>query len=342
LALRDDLLVYRREAKNEIAAASSVTEIDEVRVKYLGKKGLVSTVLRRMGEVSADERPAIGKLANDLREEVESFIAERLGLLQSDARRKALLAEQLDITLPGHPIPHGKMHVIQQVYEETTRIFLGMGYEIAEGPEVELDYYSFVALNIPKDHPARDMQATFYFDDEVVLRPHTSPVQIHSMIAKKGSLPVRLISPGKVYRRDSDHTHSPMFMQFEGLAVDTDVTLGDLKGTLETFAKQFFGSGVKIRLRPSYFPFTEPSAEVDVSCSVCGGKGCRVCKGTGWLEILGSGMVHPQVLRNGGYDPEKVQGFAFGMGVERIAMLKYGLDDMRQFYLNDMRFLRQF
>jgi phenylalanyl-tRNA synthetase alpha chain len=253
-----------------------------------------------------------------------------------------LASERVDVTLPGRVFPLGNTHIIQKVYYEAERIFLGMGFEVAEGPDVELDYYNFVALNIPKDHPARDMQATFYFDDEVVLRTHTSPVQIRAMLRKHGALPVRLISPGTVYRRDSDMTHSPMFTQFEGLAVDVDVTLGDLKGTLLAFAKHMFDPSVRIRLRPSYFPFTEPSAEVDVSCTVCGGQGCRVCKGSGWLEILGAGMVHPNVLANGGYDPERATGFAFGMGIERVAMLKYGIDDLRNFYYNDVRFLRQF
>jgi phenylalanyl-tRNA synthetase alpha chain len=311
-------------------------------VAYLGKKGLLSTILRRLGEVDPRERPSVGKLANDARRQVETLLDARLEELESDAREQLLASEKVDVTLPGRRPVFGNMHVLQKVHDEAERIFLGMGYEIAEGPEVELDYYNFVALNIPKDHPARDMQATFYFDEDIVLRTHTSPVQIRAMLSKQAELPVRLISPGSVYRRDSDHTHSPMFRQFEGLAVDTHITVGHLKGTLTMFAREFFGEDQKIRLRPSYFPFTEPSFEVDVSCTVCGGEGCRVCKRSGWLEILGSGMVHPNVLRNGGYDPEKVTGFAFGMGIERIAMLKYGIDDMRQFFANDVRFLRQF
>ncbi len=340
--LRDDLQLYLEQARSETAAAASVAEVDDVRIKYLGKKGLISTVLRRIGEVPAPERPELGKAANDARDEVEAAIAGKLEVLAKVAQRSALEREKVDITLPGRPFLRGNKHILQKVYDEAQRIFLGMGFEVAEGPEVEFDYYNFVALNIPKDHPARDMQATFYFDDDTVLRTHTSPVQIRSMLQKHGSLPVRLISPGFVYRRDSDQTHSPMFVQFEALAVDVGVALGDLKGTVEQFAKQMFDQSVKIRLRPSYFPFTEPSAEVDVSCTVCGGKGCRTCKGTGWLEILGSGMVHPTVLRNGGYDPSKVTGFALGMGIDRVTMLKYGLDDIRSIYSNDVRFLRQF
>jgi len=342
MGLRDDLQSYLEQARSGIAAASSVAEVDDARIKYLGKKGLISTVLRRVGEVPPPDRPALGKAANDARNEVEAAIAEKLQVLAKAAQRAALERERVDVTLPGRLFLRGNKHILQKVYDEAQRIFLGMGFEVAEGPEVEFDYYNFVALNIPKDHPARDMQATFYFDDDTVLRTHTSPVQIRSMLSKRGSLPVRIISPGFTYRRDSDQTHSPMFVQFEALAVDVGVTLGDLKGTVEQFAKQMFDQSVKIRLRPSYFPFTEPSAEVDVSCTVCGGKGCRTCKGTGWLEILGSGMVHPTVLRNGGYDPSKVTGFALGMGIDRVTMLKYGLDDIRTIYSNDVRFLRQF
>lgn len=342
MTLRDDLLRHVAEAREETSKASSVAEVDNIRLKYLGKRGLISSVLRRMGEVPAAERPEIGRVANDARAEVEALIMRRLEELMRQEREAALRAEGVDVTLPGRPRPYGNLHVLQKVYNEIERVFLGMGFEVAEGPEVELDYYNFVALNIPRDHPARDMQATFYFDDEVLLRTHTSPVQIRAMLSKRGSLPVRLISPGRVYRRDSDATHSPMFTQFEGLAVDSHVTVGDLKGTLETFARNMFGPSVRIRLRPSYFPFTEPSFEVDVSCTVCNGRGCRVCKNSGWLEILGSGMVHPHVLAHGGYDPEKVTGFAFGMGVERITMLKYGIDDMRNLFYNDVRFLRQF
>jgi len=342
MGLREDLELYLEKARSAVAAAASVSEVDDARIKYLGKKGLISTALRRIGEVPPPERPALGKAANDARNELEAAISGKLDVLAKVAQHAALARERVDVTLPGRPFPRGNKHILQKVYDEAQRIFLGMGFEVAEGPEVEFDYYSFVALNIPKDHPARDMQATFYFDDETVLRPHTSPVQIRAMLSKRGSLPVRLMSPGFVYRRDSDQTHSPMFVQFEALAVDVGVSLGDLKGTVEQFAKQMFGQSVKIRLRPSYFPFTEPSAEVDVSCTVCGGKGCRTCKGTGWLEILGSGMVHPTVLRNGGYDPSRVTGFALGMGIDRVTMLKYGLDDIRNIYSNDVRFLRQF
>ncbi|MDP2858270.1 MAG: phenylalanine--tRNA ligase subunit alpha [Bacillota bacterium] len=342
MGLRSDLEAYLEQAREAIASASTLSEVDDARIRFVGKKGLVSTALRRVGEVPPSERPTIGKAANDARNEIEALIAGKLDILARLAQQAALAREKVDVTLPGRPFRYGNKHILQKVYDEAQRIFLGMGFEVAEGPEIESDYYNFVALNIPKDHPARDMQATFYFDDETELRTHTSPVQIRAMLSKHGALPVRLISPGFVYRRDSDNTHSPMFLQFEALAVDVGVTLGDLKGTIEQFAKQMFDQSVKIRLRPSYFPFTEPSAEADVSCTVCGGKGCRTCKGTGWLEILGSGMVHPAVLRNGGYDPSRVTGFALGMGIDRVTMLKYGLDDIRNIYSNDVRFLRQF
>jgi phenylalanyl-tRNA synthetase alpha chain len=342
MGLRQDLESYLMEARVAIASASSLAEVDDARIRYVGKRGLISTALRRIGEVPPSERPALGKVANDARNEVETLIAEKIDTLARDAQHTALARERVDVTLPGRPFRRGNKHILQKVYDEAQRIFLGLGFEVAEGPEIEFDYYNFVALNVPKHHPARDMQATFYFDDETVLRTHTSPVQIRAMLSKRGALPVRLISPGFVYRRDSDSTHSPMFLQFEALAVDVGVTLGDLKGTIEQFAKHMFDQSVKIRLRPSYFPFTEPSAEVDVSCTVCGGRGCRTCKGTGWLEILGSGMVHPTVLRNGGYDPSRVTGFALGMGIDRVTMLKYGLDDIRNIYNNDVRFLRQF
>ncbi|WP_054673488.1 phenylalanine--tRNA ligase subunit alpha, partial [Calditerricola satsumensis] len=254
-----------------------------------------------------------------------------------------LSAERLDVTLPGRPIPIGARHPLLQVIEEIEDIFIGLGFEVAEGPEVESDYYNFEALNLPKGHPARDMQDSFYITEEILLRTHTSPVQIRTMEAKGGAVPVKIICPGKVYRRDDDDaTHSHQFMQVEGLVVDRGIRMSDLKGVLLAFAREMFGADVAIRLRPSYFPFTEPSAEVDITCVMCGGRGCRVCKETGWLEILGAGMVHPDVLRAGGYDPEQVSGFAFGMGVERIAMLKYGIDDIRHFYTNDVRFLEQF
>ncbi len=253
-----------------------------------------------------------------------------------------MAAERLDVTMPGIPQPLGHLHPLTLVMDEIAEIFLGMGFNIAEGPEVETDYYNFEALNIPKDHPARDMQDSFYFGSDILLRTHTSPVQVHTMVKTAPNVPVRIIAPGKVYRRDDDATHSPMFHQVEGLAIDRNISLSDLKGTLLLFVRQMFGAHQQVRLRPSFFPFTEPSAEVDMSCVICAGKGCRVCKETGWLEILGAGMVHPRVLEMSGYDPEEYTGYAFGMGVERIAMLKYGIDDLRLFFKNDLRMLRQF
>jgi phenylalanyl-tRNA synthetase alpha chain len=286
------------------------------------------------------DRPTIGRLANDAKAEIEERLRSRLGALAAAERHARLTTDRLDLTLPGRRVQPGGLHPLSRVLDEIIDVFVGLGFEVAEGPEVELDYYNFEALNIPKDHPARDMQDTFYVSDEVLLRTHTSPVQIRTMTGRKP--PVRIICPGTVYRRDADITHSPMFHQVEGLAVDRDISMGDLRGTLELFARELFGPDSRIRFRPSFFPFTEPSAEVDVLCFLCKGAGCRVCKASGWLEILGCGMVHPQVFRHVGYDPEEVTGWAFGMGVERVAMLKYGIDDIRLFFENDLRFLSQF
>jgi phenylalanyl-tRNA synthetase alpha chain len=326
----------------KIAQTKSIDELKEAKVRILGKKGTLTTLLRSMSTVAPEERPIVGKEANNLRVELEAEIERREQILRDLEKEGQWEEERIDITMPGRPAVIGQKHPLTLVTDEIKEIFIGLGYQVAHGPDIETDFYNYEALNFPADHPARDMQDSFYITDQYLLRTHTSPVQIRVMEKKAPELPVRIIAPGKVFRRDDDATHSPMFHQVEGLAVDTDITFADLKGTLLLFAREMFGSGQKIRLRPSFFPFTEPSAEVDISCIMCGGKGCRVCSDTGWLEILGSGMVHPRVLEISGYDPRKVTGFAFGMGVERIAMLKYGIGDLRQFFTNDLRFLRQF
>jgi len=295
--------------------------------------------VREIGKLSPAERPVLGKVANDVKTTIERLISSRLTQVQAQQLERNLLSQALDVTLPGRLPARGHKHPLTQVLEDVEEIFHGLGFSVAEGPEAELDYYNFEALNIPRDHPARDMQDTFYISDDVVLRTHTSPVQIRVMERQRP--PVRIIVPGKVYRCDADVRHSPMFHQIEGLMVDRDISLGDLKGVLEAFIQQFFGASVKMRFRPSYFPFTEPSAEVDIQCAKCQGRGCQLC-GSGWLEILGSGMVNPALYRFVGYDPEEYTGFAFGMGAERLAMLKYGIDDIRLFYENDLRFLQQF
>ena len=337
--MKEKLLKIAAEASSAIAAADA--DLEALRIKYLGKKGELTTVLRGMGSLSSDERPVIGQLANDIRKEIEEKIEARRESAAAEALERRISAERIDVTVPGTQTPIGHMHPISLVQRQLEEIFLGMGYEIAEGPEVEYDYYNFQALNIPEDHPARDTQDTFYITDNILLRSQTSPVQIRTMEKKRP--PIKIISPGRVYRSDAvDATHSPLFHQVEGLVVDRGVTMGDLKGTLESFAKIMFGENTRIRFRPHHFPFTEPSAEVDVSCFVCGGEGCRLCKGEGWIEILGAGMVHPNVLRECGIDPDVYSGFAFGLGVERIVMLKYHIDDMRHLYENDVRFLHQF
>lgn len=328
--------------KNALAAINSDNaELEQIRIRYLGKKGELTAVLRGMGALSAEERPIIGQLANDVRAEIESALKEKAEAQNNAELEKRLIAEKIDVTLPANALKMGKLHPLTQVQRTIEDIFIGMGFSIAEGPEVEYDYYNFQALNIPENHPARDTQDTFYITDNILLRSQTSSVQARVMENTKP--PIRVISPGRVYRSDAvDATHSPLFHQVEGLVVDKGITMGDLKGMLETFAKTLFGNDTLLRFRPHHFPFTEPSAEVDVSCFVCGGKGCRVCKNEGWIEILGSGMVHPFVLSNCGIDPEVYSGFAFGMGVERIAMKYYGIDDMRLLYENDTRFLEQF
>jgi phenylalanyl-tRNA synthetase alpha chain len=328
-------------ASEELAQASTRQDLEQVRVKYLGKKGVLTQLLRSMPSLPPDERPVVGREANEAKAEIEAALAARLADVEHADRRARLAADRVDLSLPGRRTIPGTEHPLSLVLGEIIDVFVGLGFAVADGPEVESDYYNFEALNIPKDHPARDMQDTFYVSEDVLLRTHTSPVQIRTMLRQRP--PVRIICPGRVYRRDAlDMTHSPVFHQVEGLAVDRDISMADLRGTLELFARELFGPESRIRFRPSFFPFTEPSAEVDVLCFACKGGGCRLCKASGWLEILGSGMVHPQVLRTVGYDPEEVTGWAFGMGVERIAMLKYGIDDIRLFYENDLRFLSQF
>jgi phenylalanyl-tRNA synthetase alpha chain len=340
--LEEQLHKMAVKAKEALARADSLEALEEIRIRYLGKKGELTRVLRGMSALPVEERPRIGQLANSIREVLEKELAERTAEVKARVKQARLAAESIDVTLPGTPFLPGKKHPLTTVQEEIEEIFLGLGFSIAEGPEVELDYYNFEALNLPKDHPARDMQDSFFIGPEVLLRTHTSPVQVRTMERTAPALPVKIIAPGKVYRRDDDATHSPMFHQVEGLAVDRRITFGDLKGVLDVFAREMFGESTRTRFRPSYFPFTEPSAEVDISCVMCGGKGCRVCSHTGWLEILGCGMVHPRVLEMSGYNSAEVTGFAFGMGIERIAMLKYGIDDLRLFFDNDLRFLAQF
>ncbi|MDM5211398.1 phenylalanine--tRNA ligase subunit alpha [Peribacillus sp. NJ4] len=341
--MQERLLELQEEALQKVAAASELKELNEVRVAYLGKKGPITEVLRGMGKLSAEERPKIGALANDVREAIATKIEEKQKALETAAVNAKLATETVDVTLPGRPVNKGNLHPLTRVVEEIEDLFIGMGYTVAEGPEVESDYYNFEALNLPKSHPARDMQDSFYITDEILMRTHTSPVQARTMEKHKGQGPVKIICPGKVYRRDNDDaTHSHQFQQIEGLVIDENISMSDLKGTLDVFAKKVFGQDREIRLRPSFFPFTEPSVEVDISCKICGGKGCSVCKQTGWIEVLGGGIVHPNVLEMAGFDSKKYSGFAFGIGVERIAMLKYGVDDIRHFYTNDVRFLKQF
>jgi phenylalanyl-tRNA synthetase alpha chain len=336
----DDLQKLQNEVVISISQASTEKEISDIRVKYLGKKGSITQILKSLGTLPESERREKGQRANQLKESTEAKFAERLLEIQDRERREALEKEKIDVTLPGRRIPVGRRHPLTQTLQEIIDIFSRLGFEVVEGPEVELDYYNFEALNIPKGHPAREMQATFFISEDVVLRTHTSPVQVRTMEKKRP--PVRMICPGAVYRCDSDPTHSPMFHQVEGLLVDRGITFADLKGVLTIFVHQMFGKETRLRFRPSFFPFTEPSAEIDIECFICGGKGCGVCSHTGWLEILGSGMVDPAVYKFVNYDPEEVTGFAFGMGIERIAMLKYGIHDIRLFFMNDLRFLKQF
>lgn len=337
-----DLKRIEAEAKAQFEQVENQDALNELRVKYLGKKGELTTILKGMGKLSGEDRPKVGQIANEIRQALEDVIAVKSKELKESALKEQLEAEKIDVTLAGTKIEGGHFHPITKVIDEIKEIFLGMGYEIGEGPEVENDYNNFEGLNLPKDHPARDMQDSFYITEDVLLRTHTSPMQVRTMAAKVPEYPVKIICPGRVFRRDDDATHSPMFHQIEGLVIDENISMADLKGTLLKVMQQLFGEDREVRLRPSYFPFTEPSAEVDVSCGICGGKGCRTCSDTGWLEILGAGMVHPNVLEMAGYDSTKLRGFAFGVGVERIAMLKYGIDDLRVFYDNDVRFLGEF
>ena len=338
--MRDQLISLREEAHKRLGEVRTEAEVEQLRVLYLGKKGTLTQILRGLKSVSEEERPALGSLANEIKEELGVRFEEAFRILKERERQRRLREDAIDITLPGRIPLRGTLHPLTIVTNEVIEIFLGMGFEVVEGPEVDLEYYNFEALNMPKDHPARDMQDTFYVSEDVLLRTHTSNVQIHTMKTRRP--PLRVIAPGTVYRRDSDMTHSPMFHQVEGFLVDREVSFGELKGVLTGLVHALFSEQVPLRFRPSYFPFTEPSAEVDIGCFLCGGKGCRVCGNTGWLEILGSGMIHPEVFRMVGYDPEAYTGFAFGMGIERIAMLKYGVDDIRAFFENDIRFLRQF
>lgn len=338
---REQLELIRKTAEEELASVSSLQDLDALRVKFLGKKGELTAVLKTMGKLSPEERPKVGQMANEVREIITEAVEKKTESLKAAQQELKLAAETIDVTLPGEKVDIGHKHPLSIVLDEVKEIFLGMGFEVAEGPEVEWDYYNFEALNIPKDHPARDTQDTFYITENMLLRTQTSGVQIRVMEQKQP--PIRMIAPGRVFRSDAvDATHSPLFHQIEGMAIDEGITMADLKGTLETFAKKLYGEQTKIRLRPHHFPFTEPSCEIDVSCFKCGGCGCSMCKGEGWIEILGAGMVHPKVLRTGGIDPEKYSGFAFGVGLERIAMFRFGLDDMRLLYENDVRFLDQF
>lgn len=340
--MEQKLQSLKQQALEELSQVGTMDGLNELRVKYLGKKGSLTSALKGMGALSTEERPRIGQIVNDIRAEIEAILQTKSeGFKQAELARK-LASEKIDVTLPGRRVNVGHQHPLTVTLGRIKEIFMRMGFAIAEGPEVEQDYYNFEALNLPKDHPARDMQDSFYITEEFLMRTHTSPVQVRTMQAAMPNQPIRIIAPGKVYRRDYDATHSPMFHQVEGLVIDKNISFSDLKGTLELFIHEIFGKEVGVRFRPSFFPFTEPSAEVDISCVMCSGHGCRVCSGTGWLEILGAGMVHPRVLEMSNFDPNQVSGFAFGMGVERIAMLLYGIDDLRLFYENDLRFLRQF
>lgn len=338
--MKEQLEKLRIAAVAEIESAGSEEELQSLKVRYLGKKGEITSIMKGIGSLTPEERPQIGQVVNSVRDALETAFETAEKTVRERFKADRLKKELIDVTLPGRRPKAGTKHPVTMVIEEISDIFAGLGFLVAEGPEIELDYYNFEALNFPKDHPARDMQDTFFVQNNLLLRTHTSPVQIRTMINQKP--PLRIIAPGTVYRCDYDATHSPMFHQIEGLMVDKGVTFGDLKGILTVFTNQMFGADIGVRLRPSFFPFTEPSAEVDIACVICRGKGCRVCKNTGWLEILGAGMVDPEVFRHVDYDAEQVSGFAFGMGIERVAMLKYGINDMRLLFENDVRFLSQF
>lgn len=342
--LTTQLKQLRDEGLGAVQEATELKQLNEIRVHFLGKKGPITAVLRGMKEIDPAERPQVGKFANEVRDALQQAIATKQDELETAQMAAKLEKETLDVTLPGTPVKSGTPHVLQQIIDEIEELFLGMGYQVVNGPEVEEEHYNFEMMNLPKDHPARDMQDTFYITKDILMRTQTSPVQARTLEKHDFSQgPLKMISPGKVYRRDTDDaTHSHQFHQIEGLVVDRHITMADLKGTLQLLARKMFGADRNIRMRPSYFPFTEPSAEVDVSCFKCNGQGCAVCKQTGWIEVLGAGMVHPNVLSMAGVDPEEYGGFAFGLGPDRFAMLKYGVDDIRNFYLNDERFLKQF
>ena len=339
--MKEKLQKIKEDAMRQISESKDLSTLNDVRVAILGKKGALTAVLKSMKDVSPEDRPLVGQLVNETRESIEQMLEETKAKLEAEALSLRLKEEVIDVTLPAKKNQVGHRHPNTIALEEVERIFTGMGYEVVEGPEVEYDYYNFEALNIPANHPAKDEQDTFYINEKIVLRTQTSPVQVREM--EKGKLPIRMLAPGRVFRSDEvDATHSPSFHQVEGLVIDKHITFADLKGTLAEFARELFGESTKVKFRPHHFPFTEPSAEMDVTCFKCGGKGCRFCKGEGWIEILGCGMVHPRVLKMSGIDPEEYSGFAFGMGLERIALLKYEIDDMRLLYENDQRFLEQF
>ncbi len=339
--MKEKLAKIKDDALRQIESSDALEKLNEVRVNFLGKKGELTTVLKSMKDVAPEDRPKVGQMVNELRDEIEHVLEQAKTKMEAKARESAMKREVIDVTLPAKRNLIGHRHPNRIVLDEVERIFIGMGYEVVEGPEVEYDYYNFEALNIPADHPAKDEQDTFYVTNDILLRTQTSPVQVRTM--EKGKLPIRMIAPGRVFRSDEvDATHSPSFHQIEGMIVDKGITFADLKGTLAQFAKELFGEKTKVKFRPHHFPFTEPSAEVDVSCFKCGGEGCRFCKGSGWIEILGCGMVHPKVLKMSGIDPDIYSGFAFGIGLERITLLKYEIDDMRLLYENDVRFLKQF
>lgn len=339
--MKEKLNQIKEEAIRQIEASDALEKLNEIRVNYLGKKGELTAVLKSMKDVAPEDRPKVGQFVNETREEIEKVLEEYRVKMERSLRETRMKAEVIDVTLPAGKNNMGHRHPNTIALEEVERIFVGMGYEVVEGPEIEKDYYNFEALNIPEGHPAKDEQDTFYITGDILLRSQTSPTQVHEM--EKGHLPIRMLAPGRVFRSDEvDATHSPSFHQIEGLVIDKNITFADLKGTLAVFAKELFGESTEVKFRPHHFQFTEPSAEMDVSCYKCGGKGCRFCKGSGWIEILGCGMVHPHVLQMSGIDPEKYTGFAFGIGLERIALLKYEIDDMRLLYENDIRFLKQF
>jgi phenylalanyl-tRNA synthetase alpha chain len=335
-----EILSIKDQVQDELQKAGDLRAVQHIKVKYLGKKGIITEKIKSLGSVPKEERPEYGRAANEAKIFIDGLIKKSEETFKASEMDRAIRSDRLDVTVPGFFIPFGHLHPTSKVLDEIIDVFLSLGFSIEEGPEVESDYYNFEALNFPRDHPARDMQDTFYISDDIVLRTHTSPVQIRVM--EKNKPPLKVIVPGKVYRCDADVSHTPMFQQLEGFIVDEKISMSDLKGVLEVFAHEIFGTDTPVRFRPSFFPFTEPSAEVDIGCVICRGSGCKVCKNTGWLEVLGAGMINPRVFEKVGYDPEQVSGFAFGMGIERITMLKYGIDDIRLFFENDIRFLEQF